>query len=361
MKRVRHLTALLLTAVVAVTSGIRVKADYKYKVTLLAGLYGTINGQEKVVFEVPINDTVTLGNNGDQVTVTYGGNTYTVTVKTDAQAGSYYCKGFHASGVETVLSGDQKITEDTIYVASYGIRAKKVAYTAKFVDANGKTLAADRTFYGNVGDKPAVSYIYLEGYVPEFRMITDKLSENPEDNVFTFVYRPAEPIPGGGGGGTTGQGGVTYIDDGTEIVYLPATNNGRTGTNANTNTNGNANTAGTAGRTDSTANTATANTTDDSANAAAAPAAGDSEANAAADAGNDKSESGEILDLETTTGGSETASNSAPAEAASPVNPSRGLSPVWVGAIACSGVGVVALAGILVTLAKRRKDQQPQS
>ena len=119
MKRVKQILALLFAAVMMITTGTRTKAEpYKYKVTLLSGLYGTVGGGTKVEFEVPYNGNISFGNDGENVTVTSGETIYTVAVNTDADSSRFYCKGFHVSGIETVLNGPQTITEDTVYVAA---------------------------------------------------------------------------------------------------------------------------------------------------------------------------------------------------------------------------------------------------
>ena len=92
------------------------------------------------------------------------------------------------------------------FVVAYGMKGSAVEYTVNFVDADGATLAASRTLYANVGDKPIVSYIYVEGYQPQAYALTKTLTDNPADNVFTFTYTEIEPVTvtttvvGGGGG-----------------------------------------------------------------------------------------------------------------------------------------------------------------
>ena len=38
------------------------------------------------------------------------------------------------------------------------------SYTVNYVDENGNELAPSRTYYGNVGDRPVVAYLYMDGY-----------------------------------------------------------------------------------------------------------------------------------------------------------------------------------------------------
>ena len=123
----------------------------------------------------------------------------------------YYVKGFREAGKDNSngLYADtyNSVERDMDFVVAYGMKGSAVAYTVNFVDANEAPLAASRTLYANVGDKPIVSYIYIEGYEPQAYALTKTLTENPGDNVFNFTYTEIEPAAGetvvveGGGGG----------------------------------------------------------------------------------------------------------------------------------------------------------------
>lgn len=345
MKRIKHILTVLFAAVMVIAAGMQVKAEpYKYRVTLLPGLYGTINGTG---FDVPYGKKVSLAVSEDSegnivASASYGGETYTVTVNSDVR-NKYYCKGFHISGIEPVVTGDLTITEDKILVASYGMKSKAVKYIVRFVDGSGNALAEEKTFYGNISDKPVVSCEYIEGWVPDALQKTGTLLD-PNDpaytegvsNVFPFIYHRAAAIPGGAGGGTTGEGGYTFVDDGTEVVYLPgAGGGGNAGGNAGGNQNGvNPN------------------------NAAPAANNGGQDAAPAADAGNDAP--AEIIDLddqEVPLVNPETPNS----EVSPTVNPKPGVSFVWILAMILSGFGIIALIAILIMLLKRRKKEQPQA
>ena len=73
-------------------------------------------------------------------------------------------------------------------MVAYGILGNAVAYTINYEDEAGRSLAPSETYYGNVGDRPVVSYLYIEGYQPQAYNLIGRLSENAADNVFTFVY-----------------------------------------------------------------------------------------------------------------------------------------------------------------------------
>lgn len=342
MKRIKHILALIFASVMVIAGGLQAKAEqYTYRVTLLPGLYGTVDG---TYFDVPYKETVTLSVDEDAdgnivASASYGGTTYTVTVNGDVK-NKYYCRGFHVSGIEPVVVGSLPITKDTILVASYGMKSKAVKYTVKFVDEDGNELAESKTFYGNIGDKPVVSCEYIEGWVPDALQKTgtlvDPSSQEGEANVFPFIYHPAEAIPGGGGGGTTGEGGYTFIDDGTEVVYLPGGGGG-----------GGGNAGGNAGGGNAGGNAAPAA---DNANA--------QDAATAADAGNDGP--AEIIDLDEQEVPLVNPDTPEP-EVSPSVNPKPGLNFMWILAMILSGFGIIALIAILILLLKRRKKEQPQA
>lgn len=172
---------------------------------------------------------------GNQGTVD-GGNVWTTTVKAGESlqfdAGliavtddRYYARGIREAGLDNsqVFAGNTSIpiVQDIDFVVAYGIRSSAVRYTVKFQAADGSELAADKTFFGNVGDKPVVAFAYVEGYLPQAYNLTKTLVADESQNVFIFTYRPmatstavTPAVPGedgnqGGGNqsGTDGQGG----------------------------------------------------------------------------------------------------------------------------------------------------------
>ena len=159
---------------------------YSYQVTLHAGNQGTIGGQDSV--------TISDLQYGAQVSFDLS----TIQVTDDR----YYVKGVRLSGRDNNTDNATafRVEGDADYVVAYGIKGNRVAYTVKYQDASGRQLAADSTFYGNVGDKPIVAYRYIENYVPQALALTKTLSANEAENVFTFVYTRGEAgiitIPG---------------------------------------------------------------------------------------------------------------------------------------------------------------------
>lgn len=123
----------------------------------------------------------------------------------------YYVKGIRESGKDnnTVSNSSFVVEGDMDYVVAYGVLGNSVAYTINYQDRNGNALAPSETYYGNVGDRPVIAYLYIAGYQPQAYNLTRTLSENAADNVFTFIYTR---ISQGSGGGGSGSGGGS--DDG---------------------------------------------------------------------------------------------------------------------------------------------------
>ncbi len=177
------LAALLLGALPARTAR-AAEGGTTYTVRFFAGKQGAIDGQEMVEYKG----------------LAYGQELQfdlrRVTVTNDDR---YYVKGIRESGKDNNKSVDRlafKVYGDQDYVVAYGILGSSVAYTVNFQDAEGNALAPSETYHGNIGDKPVVAYLYIEGYQPQAYNLTRTLSENAADNVFTFVYTPvAGPGP----------------------------------------------------------------------------------------------------------------------------------------------------------------------
>lgn len=171
------------------------KDSYTYTVTLLPGVQGTFTDAERVT--APGSATITSSEEriiisglkyGDEVSVDAAADGF-VALK---DSGRYYVKGIRKAGRDnsTAAMDMQRFTveSDVEYVIAYGIRGNMVSYTINYRDQAGKELAASRTYYGSVGDKPALTYQYIEGYRPQEDNLTGTLSQNEAENVFTFRY-----------------------------------------------------------------------------------------------------------------------------------------------------------------------------
>lgn len=183
------------------------RPKYSYRVRVFAGQQGKINGQDVI-----------------EQTVQAGGrmNLYTSAVSLQDDS-KYYVKGFRESGKGTEEIVNQlasfSVTKDQDYVVAYGLRGTMVEYTVNFQDAAGNTLAPSETYMGNVGDRPVVAHLYIEGYQPQSYNLTKTLVDNPMENVLTFVYtRVTTPVVDGGTTTIIDGGGATVVTPTTPVV-----------------------------------------------------------------------------------------------------------------------------------------------
>lgn len=246
--------------------------NYDYTVTFYAGNQGVFSGTQGL--QINSKGDVSISSQEDRISIS--GLTRGDVVSFDINQGAvslneeskYYVQGLRMSGRDNDEQMEEPafwVTGDEDYVVAYGIRGDMTSYTVNYVDENGNELAPSRTYYGNVGDRPVVAYLYMEGYNPEALTLTRTLSANQADNVFTFEYRtnPVEVIPGETVTVTTVEPGTTNVI----TQQVPVAGTGVTGT-------GTAGTAGTTaagtgaagtdtGTTGTTGDTGTAGTADD--------------------------------------------------------------------------------------------------
>ncbi|MCI8367093.1 MAG: hypothetical protein HFJ66_05775 [Eggerthellaceae bacterium] len=160
---------------------------YSYTVRIYAGAQGSFDGKDYL--EVQVDPT------SENTQVTF--NQASVTLK---DSGKYYVRGIKEAGRDnddTLSAPAFTVEGDADYVVSYGILGDNVAYTVRYVDAEGNELFPTEQFYGNVGDSPVLAYRYVEGYQPQAYNLTGELYADASQNVYTFVYepvaRPAQP------------------------------------------------------------------------------------------------------------------------------------------------------------------------
>ena len=162
--------------------------EYTYTIRFFAGKQGAFEGSEVMVFEgLHYGDRV----NFYQSAVTLNDNS------------KYYIRGIRESGKDNSDSTQTSsflVTGDRDYVVAYGILGDATSYTISYEDSEGNSLAPSETYYGNVGDRPVVAYLYIEGWVPEAYNMTQTLKKDPAENRFTFIYtreesNPEEPAP----------------------------------------------------------------------------------------------------------------------------------------------------------------------
>lgn len=207
----KKLTVFLVSLMAVVFSALTARADYGYKVTVSGGLYNNTNF---VLENVPYG---TRFNPSDYGLAVLEPNT------SEEAANKYYFKGYHISGVEVESPEDYVssivVTKDVTLVATYGIKGKTVPYTAKFVDTEGKEIADPEVYYGNIGDKPVVTFRYIEGYRPDTYNIRGTLKAS--GNEFTFTYKKVVKEETKKTETASRVDGVTYSADENSIAYEP--------------------------------------------------------------------------------------------------------------------------------------------
>lgn len=180
MKKLRKVFAFaLLIALLLSLNVVAFADDTTYLVRVYAGNKGTVSGGEV------IEATVKAGEK-------FNFSLSSVAVTDD----KYYARGIREAGLDNamVYAGENvsiTINEDVDFVVAYGMKSTAVTYTVNYRSNNGTTLAPSQTYYGNVGDKPVVAHIYVDGYQPQAYNLTKTLSENEAENVFTFTYTQA--------------------------------------------------------------------------------------------------------------------------------------------------------------------------
>lgn len=209
----KRLLKYFLAALVVITGVFSQTADakafsYTYTVSFSAGGQGSINGGVQVRKASGNGASVSVSAKGDKIIVT--GLEYGDVISCDAQGSvalnensKYYVKGIRLSGRDnnTVAQSAFLVSGDQDYVVAYGIPGELAEYTVNYVDTDGNKLAESRTYYGNVGDKPVIAYLYIDGYIPDSYNQTGKLSSNASENVFNFVYsRAASSMTAAGNG-----------------------------------------------------------------------------------------------------------------------------------------------------------------
>ena len=220
MNRFRKIMLALLMACLVMQAGtIRSLAEdkYTYMVTFYAGDKGTFTGAGVQVSSSSGKAQVNVSSSVITVTGLELGDRVGLSAASGGAValndnGKYYVKGIRKSGYDnnTVSASSFEVTGDEDYVVAYGIQGDMAAYTVNFQDAAGNTLAPSETHYGNVGDKPVVAFLYVDGYVPDAYNLTKTLVSDESQNVFTFIYSPipapTAEAPSGGAGTAAGTG-----------------------------------------------------------------------------------------------------------------------------------------------------------
>lgn len=195
--------AALCASIVAGPMAVTAHADgYTYQATFYAGNHGRFTSG----LDIRVNNRKTgsayqiqRGSGGDKIVVSglRRGDVVSLDVTASGamsvDAGSpYYVKGLRDSGDDNSETGYGafRVTRDQDFVVAYGMRSEETTYTVYYETSDGETLAQPRTYYGNVGDKPVAAYLYVEGYTPLAYNLAKTLSDDPAENVMTFIYVP---------------------------------------------------------------------------------------------------------------------------------------------------------------------------
>jgi len=169
-----------------------------YTVRLFSGAHSTlINGSEMMSYEVAYDSPLPFS---------------TRDVVQLGVESKYYVKDIRESGKDNAETLDEgyRVREDRDYVVTYGVLGNSVSYTVQFRTEEGTDLAPPETYYGNIGDRPVVAFLYIDGYLPQAYNLTGTLQSDPAANVFTFVYTPiSEEAAAAGAEAGAAAGGTT--------------------------------------------------------------------------------------------------------------------------------------------------------
>lgn len=161
-------------------------AAYSYTVRVFPGDKGTVDGKKD-----PIVRVVEPGYEWNGSDFDYGERAASGTDK-------YYVRGIREAGrdnntTNNLINPSFTVDRDIDLVVAYGIKGSDVTYKINYVEyGSNKQLLEPRTYHGNIGDKPVVAYLYIDGYVPQYKNVTGTLDADPTKNEWTFYYIDAD-------------------------------------------------------------------------------------------------------------------------------------------------------------------------
>lgn len=338
-------------------------AGYTYTVTFYPGNHGTFESHEQVSVDNRVSgSSVTVSGDGNLIRVSglEAGDMISFDASMEGsvaldEGSRYYVKGIRQGGRDnsTVDVPAFRVEGDQDYVVAYGIRGDMTAYVVHYQDAAGNTLAQSRTYYGNIGDKPVIAFLYIEGYQPQAYNLTKTLSANEAENVFTFVYTPIPAAEEGGGENQEGGAG-NQSGEGTQ----PGTTAG-TGTQPGTTGgagNQPGNTGGAGNQPDTQGQEPPANTPDDAGTPEEDVQGSEAQSPEENVVGDDQGEGSEgprdLVDLD---------EDEVPLGGYGSDGPEKkglfGL-PVWAGAGVIAAVAGVIVLGVCLILMRRKKEKK---
>lgn len=230
--------------------------------------------------------------------------------------------GYYQTGWSPELTADTPVTKRQAYVAQYARITDAVDYRVSYVDTAGMPVATQKVTTTQKGAEVTETAPAVEGYTVDAAEKTATINENGTE--IRFVY-------------TAGQNVVTETETQTETTVVPGTTTTTTtgGTAAGTTTGGT--TAGTAGTT--------------------TPAAGGAGTTTAGDAGTEDADTTTITDenvplADNPAGDAEDTENLEDEEVP---KANKNLSETSPWAYAGIAAGVIALAGIVILIIRRKK------
>ena len=116
-----------------------------YRVTLYAGEQGTVNGSDKIAFDVAPGASVSF--DGIQIAIKDGSKYYAKGIR-PAEMNSGYEKYYVAKpDANGVMQGSVTVDKDYDYVVAYGLTSERVQYTVRFVNEAGADIADPVTYW----------------------------------------------------------------------------------------------------------------------------------------------------------------------------------------------------------------------
>ncbi len=170
--------------------------EYTYTVRLYAGNLGELTGEGLEIQSA----SASVASKDDQVVISnlrYGDTVRIIYQEAAASKDErYYVKGVRRSGRDNseAEAPTFNVACDRDYVVAYGVSGDLVGYRVDYLDADGNTLMASDTYYGNAGERQYVSSRYIDGYQPQALNLVKTLSANEAENVFEFRYTPVQTV-----------------------------------------------------------------------------------------------------------------------------------------------------------------------
>ena len=161
-------------------------ATYSYTVRIFPGDKGTIDGKKD-----PIVTVVEPG-------YEWSGSDFDYGQRAASDTDKYYVRGIREAGrdnntTNNLINPSFTVDRDIDLVVAYGVKGSDVTYKINYLEyGSNKKLLEPQTYHGNIGDKPVVAYLYIDGYVPQYKNVTGTLDADSAKNEWTFYYIDAD-------------------------------------------------------------------------------------------------------------------------------------------------------------------------